>query len=167
MAIQKAKNIVRLSLDEFSFEEFKLIAIQTHLEDYKVAFTLNKLIEMRFRKQPTEIEFTNENGTGTFSHFTFEDSKNDLIWNLVQNKSFIQNNNSQKDSLFTDIGHKFNSQINLIPELNKFDYLLKIDEIDDSFDIDDFISKLGNIKHISAIYLAETKQLKSINNLIF
>ena len=57
MAIQKSKNIVKLSLDEFSFEEFKLIAIQTHLEDYKVAFTLNKMLEMRFIKEPVEIEF--------------------------------------------------------------------------------------------------------------
>lgn len=167
MAIQKSKNIVKLSLDEFSFEEFKLIAIQTHLEDYKVAFTLNKMLEMRFVKEPVEIEFTNETGTGSFSHYVFEDSRNDLIWSLVQNKSFIQNNTSQKNSLFTEIDHKFSSQINLIPELNKFDYLLKIDEIDEYFDIDNFISKLSNLKHISTVYLADTEQIKSINNLIF
>ena len=167
MAIQKSRNIVKLSLDEFSFEEFKLIAIQTHLEDYKVAFTLNKMLEMHFIKEPVEIEFTNETGTGSFSHFTFEDSRNDLVWSLVQNISFIQNNTSQKDSLFTEIDHKFSSQINLIPELNKFDYLLKIDEIDDYYNIDLFITNLTNLKHISTVYLADTDQIKSINNLIF
>lgn len=167
MAIQKVKNIVKLSLDEFSFEEFKLIAIQTHLEDYKVAFTLNKMLEMHFIKEPKEIEFTNETGTGSFSRYVFEDSRNDLTWSLVQNKSFIQNNSTQKNSLFTEINHKFNSQINLIPELNKFDYLLKIDEIDEYFDIDNFISKLSNLKHISTVYLADIEQIKSINNLIF
>jgi hypothetical protein len=167
MALQKVKNIVKLSLDEFSFEEFKLIAIQTPLEDYKVAYTLNKILDMRFIKEPVEIEFTNENGTGYFSHYTFEDSKHDLIWSLVQNKSFIQNQNPQEASLFTEIDHKFNSQINLIPELNKFDYLLKIDEIDDYYNIDLFITNLTNLKHISTVYLADTDQIKSINNLIF
>lgn len=167
MALQKGKNILKLTLDEFSFEEFKLIAIQTPLEDYKVAFTLNKAFDMFFIKELLEIEFTNENGTGHFSRFTFEDSNNHLIWNLVQNKSFVQNKNPQEDSLFTEIDHKFNSQINLIPELNKFDYLLKIDEIDDYYNIDSFISTLSNLKHISTVYLADTNQIKSINNLIF
>jgi len=167
MALQKVKSIVKLSLDEFSFEEFKLIAIQTPLEDYKVAFTLNKMLDMRFVKEPNEIFFTNENGTGSFSHYSYEDSKHDLIWSLVQNKSFIQNNSSEQDSLFTEINHKFDSQVNLIPELNKFDYLLKIDEIDDYYDIDFFISQLSNLKHIATVYLADTDQIKSINNLIF
>lgn len=167
MALQKGKNILKLTLDEFSFEDFKLIAIQTPLEDYKVAFTLNKTFDMSFVKEQLEIEFTNENGTGYFSRFNFEDKKNHLNWSLVQNKTFIQNKNSQEVSLFTELDHKFKSQINLIPELNKFDYLLKIDEIDDYYNIDHFISNLSNLKHISTVYLADTNQIKSINNLIF
>lgn len=167
MALQKVKNIVKLSLDEFSFEEFKLIAIQTSLEDYKIAFSLNKTLEMCFIRNPEEILLTNEKGSGYFSHYTFEDSKHDLIWNLVQNKSFVKNTSQQKNSLFTEINHEFDSQIHLIPELKNFDYLLKIDEIDECYNIDLLILKLSNLKHVSAVYLADTEQIKSINNLIF
>lgn len=167
MALQKTKNIVKLSLDEFFFEEFKLIAIQTPLEDYKVAFTLNKTLDMCFSKEAKEILFTNENGSASFSHYTFEDTRHDLIWSLVQNKSFVRNDSSQKNSLFTEIDHKFHSQIHLIPELKNFDYLLKIDEIDDHYDIDSLITKLSNLKNISTIHLADIDQIKSINNLIF
>lgn len=167
MALQKVKNIVKLSLDEFSFEEFKLIAIQTPLEDYKVAFTLNRIFDFRFHKEKSDILLTNENGSGYFSHYTFEDSRHDLIWSLVQNKSFVKNDSDQTHSLFTEIDHKFHSQIHLIPELKNFDYLIKIDEIDEHYDLDFILQKLSNIKHISAVHLADIDQIKSINNLIF
>jgi len=167
MALQKTKNIVKLSLDEFLFEEFKLIAIQTSLEDYKFAFTLNKIFEMYFIKETEEIVLTNENGTGYFSYFTFLDSNNHLKWSLIQNNSFVRNNTSQKNSLFTEIDHEFDSQFHLIPELKIFDYLLKVENIDAHYDIETFIFNLVNLKNISAVYLAEIDQIKSINNLIF
>ena len=54
----------------------------------------------------------------------------------------------------------------LLPELKKVDYFLKI-ESDDDLDIVTIVKKLKTIKSLSTVYVVETENIKSKNNLIF
>ena len=59
------------------------------------------------------------------------------------------------------------TKVYLLPEFKKADYFLKIDNTDDSIDINQIKTILNTIDNITTVYTVETKQIKSKNNLIF
>jgi hypothetical protein len=59
------------------------------------------------------------------------------------------------------------TKVFLLPEFKKVDYFLKIEKNNDAMDISNIQLLLNTIDSISAVYIVETNQIKSKNNLIF
>lgn len=155
---------LKLTIDDFYSSDFELIAIHTSLEDYKLAYQVNKMLELSLAKNQKEISIKSNEGTGFFSWFCYEDNQHDLEWNLVANKTSVASN-ELNNSLFNEMS--ISVQMHLIPELKKADYLLKIENLDDRFDTKKVIHKLSEIKQVSTTYIVDAENIKSINNLIF
>ena len=56
-----------LELDDFSEEKYSLIGIHSTLEDYKLAYLLNKNLNTRFYKAKEDLEFVREKKKASFS----------------------------------------------------------------------------------------------------
>ncbi|WP_100613577.1 IPExxxVDY family protein [Confluentibacter citreus] len=156
----------KLILDDF-FEEapYTLIAIYCAVEDYRLAYLLNKYLKIHLTRKPSDLDYNN--GKSTFSIFEWEDPKYLTIWNLVHNvcKSESYQKASQQ-SLF-DSEEKITKTFYLIPEYKQVNYFLKIDN---EFDDDQeklIIDTILKIPQISTSYRIDGNQLKSKNNLIF
>lgn len=155
---------LKLSIDDFYSSDFELIAIHTSLEDFKLAFHINKTLELSLSKNQKEISIKSNKGTGYFSWFSYDDGKHDLEWNLVANKTSVISEVLTND-LFNE--SVFALQMHLIPELKKADYLLKIENLDNRFDTKMVINKISKINQISTTYIVDSENIKTINNLIF
>lgn len=154
--------IHKIQINDFLSDDYELIAIHSTLEDYKLAFLLNSVLGTQLKKNNINIEIKISEGKSSFSNFLFDDEKNNVVWNLIENKTILSSK-SKASQLFDSI----EITVFLIPEYKKADYLLKIENIDFDFDEAEMIQKILSIKNITSVYTIDTNNLKSKNNLIF
>lgn len=155
--------IHKIQINDFISDDYELIAVHSSLDDYKLAYTLNKTLGIMLTKNLAYIEIAIPEGKSAFSNYIFEDKKNDVVWTLIENKTTIINSTQKTNSLFEQI----DISIFLLPEYKKADYLIKIENIDYGFDSEAIIEKIQEIKNVTMAYPIDITKLKSKNNLIF
>ena len=159
--------IHKLDLDEFDEIDYHLIAIHTTLEDYRLAYFINQHLPINLSKSKEEILISIKEGETQFSRFYFDDEDNFISWNLIQNKNEVIGQKEKiNQDLFSNSRQEVATKVFLLPELKKVDYFLKI-ESDDDLEIAAIVKKLKTIKSLSTVYVVETENIKSKNNLIF
>ena len=159
---------LKLYIDEFEEIDFHLLAIHTSLEDYRLAYFINQQLQLNLSKNSDEIRIKNKEGNTFFSRFTFEDIKNDIFWNLIENENEItlkQNNTNQ--GLFTESKNSFLTKDYLLPEYKKVNFFLKIDNSKNAVNPIEIAAKIKSIERISTVYFIDLENIKSKNNLIF
>ena len=155
------KKVYKLAFDDFDSEDYSLIAIHSALEAYRLAYFINRELNVRLEKCPFDVVYTVEQGKATFSRFVYEDEIDNAEWNLIQNKDTALS--TQTDTtLFSSSG--IGVSIYLLPEYKNVDYLLKVENADG---IRKTVQLLDAIQHISAAYNIDHRKLRSKNNLIF
>jgi hypothetical protein len=160
--------IHKLLIDDFVTVDYKLIAIHSSLEDYRLAYFMNRELSILLEKCLNDIWVTIHEGESCFSRFIFEDPGNDSAWNLIQNRNRITTmQNITTTSLFDETGLPIETSVFLMPELKMVDYVLKIENMPASFEVDTVVEKLLSIRQIATAYNIDHKKLKSKNNLIF
>ena len=161
-------NALKLQIEEFEDINFNLFAIHTQLEDFRLAYFINKILQIKLVKSRTDIVVENKKNEINFSRFLFEDIKNDSYWDLFQNKSKVYNfQKSTSLELFQDLNTKYLSNSYLISEYKKVDYFLKIDVNNNFLNNNEILNLIQSIGRVSTVYSIETSTLKSKNNLIF
>ncbi|WP_299883403.1 IPExxxVDY family protein [uncultured Lacinutrix sp.] len=160
--------IKKLVLDDFFEEEdFSLIGIHCTIEDYRLAFLLNKVLDIKLSRQDSDID--NNNRKTTFSLFEWEDSAQFKTWNLVSNTCKVLSNQINENSL--DSLFSFNETItkihHLVPEYSKANYLLKINNALNKKKEKLILNKILNIDQVITAYSIATNELKSKDQLIF
>ncbi|MDO5969375.1 IPExxxVDY family protein [Flavivirga aquimarina] len=156
----------KLILDNvFEEELYTLVAIHCALEDYRLAYLLNKYLGISLIRKSQDLDY--QNGKSIYSIFEWEDNKQQTIWSLVSNicktEEFRQKSN---ESLF-DSEEKITRTAYLIPEYKTVNYFLKIDtEI--NFSKEKYIlNNVLKVPQIATAYSIDVNQLKSKDNLIF
>ncbi|EAZ96687.1 hypothetical protein FBBAL38_04670 [Flavobacteria bacterium BAL38] len=155
--------IHKIQINDFVSDDYELIAVHSSLDDYKLAYTLNKALGIQLSKNLAYVEIAIPEGKSAFSNYIFDDEKNDVIWTLIENKTTIINSNKQTTSLFEQV----DITVFLLPEFKKADYLIKIENIDYGFESESIIEKIQEIKNVTMAYTIDITNLKSKNNLIF
>ena len=155
--------IHKIQINDFVSDDYELIAVHSSLDDYKLAYMLNKELGIQLSKNLAYVEIAIPEGKSAFSNYIFDDEKNDVVWTLIENKTTIINSNKQTTSLFEQV----DITVFLLPEFKKADYLIKIENIDYGFDSESIIEKIQEIKNITTAYAIDITNLKSKNNLIF
>lgn len=155
----------KLILDDFYDESYKLIAIHCRLEDYRLAYLLNKYINLKLRRTENDLDF--KYLESSYSLFEWYNDTEYVKWNLVSNVC-----QKEEDSLYSS-GTLFsdNSKVlktfHLIPEYKKVDFFLKISEEIQSVDEKTILSRLQAIPQIITSYTVDPLKIKSKDNLIF
>ena len=155
--------IHKIQINDFASDDYELIAVHSSLDDYKLAYMLNKELGIQLSKNLAYVEIAIPEGKSAFSNYIFDDEKNDIVWTLIENKTTIINSNKQTTSLFEQV----DITVFLLPEFKKADYLIKIENIDYGFDSESIIEKIQEIKNVTTAYAIDITNLKSKNNLIF
>lgn len=160
--------VLKLHLEDFDEVDYQLIAIHSTLEDYRLAYFINKHLPIRLEKKSDEVSVKITEGEAFFPKFFFDDLSNDIQWTLIPNKNEITiKRKSTGQNLFLDTDVEIATKVYLLSELKKVDYFLKIENNVDTFEIDTVLKSLKSINRISTVYAVEPEKIKSKNNLIF
>ena len=154
----------KLLVDDFDTETYSLLAIHCTIEDYRVAYLLNKQLQINLQRKPQDLDV--QYTASSFSIFEWEDEKQQMIWNLVSNICKKEESIPNTGSLFETQSNILRTY-NLIPEYKKVNYLLKIDNDGNFIDEKKIIHKIQKISQIAAVFSIDASQLKSKDNLIF
>ena len=156
--------ITKLNLEDSFIEEFSLLAIHTDLEDFRLAYFLNKTLGLNLSRKEFDLNFIDSKGN--FSVFEYIDQDNFLKWNLISNiynHNFTTNINS--NDLF-ELSNELVKKFNLLSEYKNVNFLLKLENNENQVDLEDIIKEIKNIPQIITLYNIN-KDLKNKENLIF
>lgn len=127
--------------DDYSFD---LIGISSHVHDYRLAWALNKHMGWMLGRQ------------------------NDIAVKTVKNLSFhalFEYDHEQEMSLIALLSNKSENGF-LLPELQQFDYLLKIENLQHELN-DAFYKQLRKTSFIQTVMVVDASKIKSRHNLIY
>ncbi len=151
-------------LDEAFDFDFRLIAIHCSLEQYRLAFLINKYAGLQLASSD-DVNFFSNKIKYSFGTMRYEDSRNYLGYTLISNHFKLRYSQVLTgNDLFAEAEHF--KTFNLVPEVKSADYLLKI-ESEDHVPCTKLTGQLNRIPHIITAYPIEVSQLKSKQNLIF
>jgi hypothetical protein len=158
--------IHKLQIDDFITVDFELIAIHSALEDYRLAYFINSALGIMLERCETGIGIKVKDGETSFSRYDYEDADG-CAWSLIQNRDKVISQHDGPASLFGVEEMKVVTNVHLLPEFKKVDYILKIENIPCNTEADEIVESLLEIKHIATAYPVEHSKIKSKNNLIF
>ena len=155
----------KLLLDEAFDFDFNLIAIHCSLEQYRLAFLINKYAGLRLSSSE-DVHFFAKQLKYSFGTMRYEDSKNYLNYTLISNHFKLRYSQVLTASaLFAESEHF--KTFNLVPEVKNADYLLKVESDEDNAPCTKLLGQLNRIPHIITAYQIDVSALKSKQNLIF
>lgn len=158
----------KLILDAVVDNSFKLIAIHCSVEEYKLAFLLNKHLNLRLSRGRNDIDLRIKSSLAVFALYTYKDEQKYCDYFLISNKCKGQSIKTTADfgSLFGE--EEMSSEtIYLLPEFKKVDFFLKIEEDSDMVSEALLLERIKEIPQIATAYSIETNKIKSKENLIF
>ena len=141
-----AKNRLKVSYDF----DFHLVALSTSLKAYKLAWMLNRDLQINLSKADNiSIDFSRGKSLSISNYISKTEYQ---TVRLLRNRS--EDFDSKPDNC-------------LLPEFKKFEYLLMVSDDSVTFDINAFIYKIEQIPFVDFLLLVDTATLKSKDNLIF
>ena len=136
------KTYLKLSLDL----DFVLIAITAPLKDYTLCHKINKNLEFNFEKiEDHEVYYNVDEAPLAFSRYHFFVEEGEIDYFLVNNR---------------------NSEGFLIPEMNKVDFFIIIQQFIGKDELDFILSRLNKLPDIQVAAQINPLKLKSKENLV-
>ena len=147
---------MKLTLD-IDIEQI-VIGISCHFKNYRLAWMINQKLDFRLKRMEDHIITTfldrEELINFAFPMYEYYDHVNHIKYRLLNNHTSFT---------YAEI----HLQDTLIPEYNKFDYILLIDGYLSETEKQHLIKKLKEIKIILAVMELDVNKIKKKENLIF
>lgn len=127
--------------------DFELIGICSHHSDYRLAWGINKILELELTKSEEPFVIQSKKGTIVSQHsfHVFIDEVDHMEWYLIKNKS----------------EGKF-----LIPEKNQIDYFLILRE-NVLHELDELVERIRESNSVMAAYVFDAETIPSAELIIF
>ncbi len=160
--------IRKLVLDTLEDDDYELIAIHSSLASYRLAFLLNKTLNLKLFRKKKDINFEYGDLVANFPLYQYDDHFQYNTYSLLGNtfRIKIASEKSVSQGLFTETEDTYVTKY-LIPELKNVDYFLKIDAESFAESTKSIVTKILDISQVITAYSIAYATLKSKNNLIF
>ncbi|QMU66613.1 MAG: IPExxxVDY family protein [Flavobacteriaceae bacterium] len=151
-----------LILKDFCEDIYTLLCIHTTLEDYKLAFLLNKQLKIHFHKTKNDVSVADKKQNTSFSTYHYIDREYDFEWHLISNsctQETVLNNNELLQST--------EKKTYLINEKKNIDFFIKITGETNQPFISKTVDKINTIQEVVTSYSIDINTLKSKDFLTF
>lgn len=155
----------KLLVDDFYDDSFSLIAIHCRLEDYRLAYLLNKHLNINLLRKRQDLDY--KYFAASYSIYEWEDKKQMITWNLVSNVCKKEEDSLQSSGSLFNVQQTILKTYHLLPEFKKVDFFIKITSDDEHEDERQLITTLQGIPQLITCYGVNTDRIKSKDNLIF
>jgi hypothetical protein len=153
----------KLNLNQFP-ENYHLIAIHSDLDEFRLAFFLNKKLNIGLKRKNNDIYFSEQNAN--YSSYEFLDDTKYLKWIFFSNKSLVSEKSPDQDLSLFSKGSTALNEMNLLSQQKSVDYFLIIENIANKTYIDKVLKKISEISGVITSFLSDNK-LENKENLIF
>ncbi|MDG1161407.1 MAG: IPExxxVDY family protein [Flavobacteriaceae bacterium] len=151
--------VYSLDIDDFNEDNYTLIGIHTALEDFKLAYLLNKNLDTHFSKANYSLDFESN---ASFSVYNDINEEYGFELYLISN-SYTEERTNASDTIVLATETK----TYLIPEKKKVDYFIKIVGEPTQETIYKTVNQIKQINQVVTSYTVELDSLKSKQFLIF
>ena len=151
--------VYSLDIDDFNEDNYTLIGIHTALEDFKLAYLLNKNLDTHFSKANYSLDFESN---ASFSVYNDINEEYGFELYLISN-SYTEERTNASDTIVLATETK----TYLIPEKKKVDYFIKIVGELTQETIYKTVNQIKQINQVVTSYTVELDSLKSKQFLIF
>ncbi|MDX1471672.1 MAG: IPExxxVDY family protein [Flavobacteriaceae bacterium] len=155
----------KLLVDDFYDESYCLIAIHSRLPDYRLAYMLNKQLELRLHRLDQDLDY--KYFAATYSIYEWIDERQQITWNLISNVCQKEEDMLSSSGSLFEAAQKTVKTYHLLPELKNVDYLLKITCEANKSDEQRIVDQLHNIPQVITSYNVDVSKIKSKEFLIF
>ena len=156
----------KIILEDVFEEPFVLFAIHCSLEEYRLAYILNRQLGLRLERSRKDVDLQEKGVKSLFPLYSFENIQEYYQIYLVSNVSGTRIVSEKAEhSLFErEDGYK---KTFLLPEFQKVDYFLKIQgDLPQKMEVV-LLPRIKEISQVSTAYAIEHQKIKSKENLIF
>ncbi len=155
----------KLMLDEVE-DNYHLLAIHSSMEEFKMAFLLNKNLLLSLKRAAIDVDFNHGEVQALYPLFCYRETAKHRTYYLFKNK-FKGSVKKVVSSGTLFIEDEISTELTyLVPEFKKVDYFLKIeDDLEEEF-IQELLNGISKIPRVITTYIVDVNQLKSKNNLI-
>lgn len=155
----------KLLVDDFYDDTYKLIAIHCRLEDYRLAYLLNKNLELNLKRKAEDLDF--KYLESSYSFFEWNNEAEYVTWNLISNVCKKEEDSLYSTGTLFETNEKVLKTFHLISEYKKVDYFIKISDEIQSINEKLILSRLQAIPQIITSYTVDPLKIKSKDYLIF
>jgi len=155
----------KLLVDDFYDDTYKLIAIHCGLEDYRLAYLLNKNLGLNLERKSEDLDF--KYLKSSYSIFEWENGLEYVKWNLISNVCKKEVDSLYSTGTLFETNEKVLKTFNLISEYKKVDYFIKISDEIQNVSERLILNKLHSIPQIITSYTVDPLKIKSKDHLIF
>lgn len=155
----------KLQVDDFYDDSYKLIAIHCRLEDYRLAYLLNKHLGLKLERKEKDLDF--KYLESSYSIFEWDNETEYVIWNLISNVCKKEEVSLYSSGTLFNESEKVLKTFHLISEYKKVDYFIKISDEIQNVNERDVLTKLQAIPQIITSYTVNPLKIKSKDHLIF
>ncbi len=155
----------KLQVDDFYDDSYKLIAIHCRLEDYRLAYLLNKHLGLKLERKDNDIDF--KYLESSYSIFEWDNETEYVLWNLISNVCKKEEDSLYSTGTLFSNTEKVLKTFHLISEYKKVDFFLKISDEIQNVDEKLILNKLQAIPQIITSYTVDPLKIKSKDHLIF
>lgn len=155
----------KLLVDDFYDDTYLLIAVHCRLEDYRLAYMLNKYLGVQFIRKEKDLDLNYT--SSSYAVYEYYDAPKDITWHLIANICKREEESLSSSGVLFANDKKITKTYNLIPEMKQVDFFIKISN--DTYQINEklIISKLQSISQIITTYSVDLEKIKSKEHLIF
>jgi len=155
----------KLLVDEFYDTSFSLLAIHCGLEDYRLAYLLNKYLGLNLCRMPKDLDY--KYFAASYSVYEWYNKENEISWNLISNVCKKEEDGLQSSGSLFNTENRVLKTYHLLPEFKNVDYLVKITNEAQHLNEKIVLGKIQSIPQIVTSYTIDVEKLKSKDNLIF
>ena len=153
----------KLNLNQFP-ENYHLIAIHSDLDEFRLAFFLNKKLNIVLKRKKNDIYFADQDAN--YSSYEFLDETKYLKWIFFSNKSLVSEKTSNKNIGLFNEDNLVQNEFRLLSQQKSVDYFLIVENIANKTYIEKVLKKISEIRGIITSFISNNK-LENKENLIF
>ena len=157
--------LYKLLVDDFYDETYVLIAVHCRIEDYRLAYLLNKYLGTNLERSAKDLDLNYT--ASSYSVYEWNNKADYITWNLIANSCKKEEESLYSSGALFSESDKVIKIYHLIPELKQVDFFIKISNEIQNINEKLIISKLQTIPQIITSYSVDLAKIKSKEHLIF